>query len=165
MSNHINWKASLQNLFGDFITSVGGWIHQLKNISQADAEKELKGYANTLTDCSNEFSNVKIAYNEMVEAYLKQYPPKFSDKFAENLIEYDKLILFSLRSDNKKLLLKWGIEYPRDNKELSWLSNPAEISKHIKGLEKLRDDKAGAEDDYNYLIEHLKSTLHPLTSL
>jgi hypothetical protein len=154
MSTFINLKTSLQKTLEELITNAQSWMKQLNNMPQANAEEELEEYNKALVDSSDKISNVKIAYGQMVEAYLNKYPPKFSQDVASNLREYDKLIVFSSRIGNKKLLLKWGIEEPRSRK-LPWFQDQKQKKEYIEKLNKVSDKTPGLEGYYKYLIDNL----------
>jgi len=134
---------------------VQALIHQLSYMPQADAERKLEEYGKELIEGSQKFSNAKATFREMSMVFLQRFPPAFSDDFASNMREYDKLLIHSLRSENKDLLLEWGIKYPQ-SKSFSWTTNPQEKQHYINALTELCEKTPGAEEYFNYLIHHLK---------
>lgn len=154
MLDLVAWGESLRKLLGDFVMAATSFIGQIPGMSKSDAEKKLEEYGKELSSSSKEFSNAKLAYKNAVEAYLKKFPPSFSNDLANNLREYDKLIVFSLRSGNKAMLLEWGIQ--KLPKNLNWTNDPLEKSKYVQGLQDLCDKAPGAEEYYEYLIQCFK---------
>jgi hypothetical protein len=153
MLDLVGWRTNFQKLFGDLTVAVKSLTDQLLTISQPEAEKKLEEYTKELVNSSDEFSKFKTAYREVIEKYLEKFPPAFSNEISDNLREYDKLIVFSLRSGDKTLLSTWGIDHPRSQK-LTWMDDPLEKPKYAQRLKDLCRLKPGAEDYYGYLIKH-----------
>lgn len=147
------WRQNLQNLFGEFTMAVSDLIRQLPHMQEDKAKQELEKFHDELAKGVDELSNAKQVYASVVEAYLKQFPPAFSNELTNNLREYDKLVAFSLRIGNKELLAKWGIDYPR-RKGFNWIDQ--ENEQYIEKFEALRDRTPGASEYFNYLINLFK---------
>jgi hypothetical protein len=157
MLDLVGWRTNFQKLFGDLTVAVKSLTDQLTDklfrISQPEAEAKLEEYGQELANSSDEFSNFKTAYREVIEEYLKRFPPTFSNKISDNMREYDKLIVFSLRSGDKTLLSTWGIDHPRSQK-LTWIDDPLEKLKYVQRWKDLCKQTPGLKDCYGYLIEH-----------
>jgi hypothetical protein len=155
MMNLADWRKNLQSLLGVFIMEVQAFVRELTNTHQADAERKLEEYGRELANGSNQLSEAKTAYKEAVESYLSKFPPTFSDDFVNNLKEYDKLIIFALRSSDKNLLFKWGIQQPQ-SQHFKWINDSDERKKYVIALQNLSNDAPGAKEYYDELIKHIE---------
>jgi hypothetical protein len=153
MMNLADWRKNLQSLLGVFTMEVQAFIREFSNIHQAEAERKLEEYGEELANGSNQFLEAKTVYKEAVERYLSKFPPAFSDDFASNLKEYDKLIIFALRSSDKNLLFRWGIQQPRSH-NLKWINEPSERKKYVIALQELSNGIPGAKEYYDELIRY-----------
>lgn len=155
MFDFAGWGTDLRKLLGDFTVAIQSLSDQLSRMPQTEAERKLEEYGKELNSGSDELSKVRAAYRKVVETFLNKFPPTFSNDFASNLRQYDKLIVFSLRSGDRALLEKWGIAKPR-SQNLPWINDPVEKTRYVRGLEDLRDRAPGAEEYYDYLINHFR---------
>lgn len=128
-------------------------IDELSKISQPEAERKIEEYGRELANGSDKLSEAKAAYKEVIDTYLSRFPPSFSDDFIKNLKEYEKLIIFSLRSNDKSLLFKWGIQQPRSQNH-KWIYDHAERERYAKAFRDLSEDMPGAKEYYDELIKH-----------
>jgi uncharacterized phage infection (PIP) family protein YhgE len=156
MLNLASWSTKLQNLFNELTMAMQSLKDTLSSTSRSEAEKKLEEYGRELANGSHQFSSFKNTYRDVVKTYLERFPPAFSEDLANNLREYDKLIVFSLRSSDKTLLEEWGIAKPRSQK-LTWIDDPSSKRKYAQGLNELRAETPGAEEYYDYLINHFVS--------
>lgn len=154
MFNSTSWETELRKLIEGFTMALQQFMKEISSLPQVEAERRVEEYGKSLLYGSNSLSQAQHDYKKIVEAYIKKFPPQFSNDISNNLKEHDKLIAYSLRIGDSDLLIQWGLVYPR-NQGFSWINDSSQKAIYSSKLQVLRQRRPAAKVYYDTLIDAL----------